>query len=103
MEKVIRDGKVAILYSPGYGAGWYSWSGHKELLFNPVLVDMVEKGNHKLITDKFVKKLLNIDIYTGGADDLKIGWLDVGTAFIIDEYDGFESLKAVGGIDFLIA
>ena len=26
MEKVIRDGKVAVLYSPGYGAGWsYSW------------------------------------------------------------------------------
>ena len=22
MEKVIRDGKVAVLYSPGYGAGW---------------------------------------------------------------------------------
>jgi hypothetical protein len=26
MEKVIRDGKVAVLYSPGYGAGWYSWN-----------------------------------------------------------------------------
>ena len=26
MQKVIRDGKVAVLYSPGYGAGWYTWS-----------------------------------------------------------------------------
>ena len=26
MNKVIRDGKVAVLYSPGYGAGWYSWN-----------------------------------------------------------------------------
>jgi len=22
VEKLIRDGKVAVLYSPGYGAGW---------------------------------------------------------------------------------
>ena len=22
MEKVIRDGNVAVLYSPGFGAGW---------------------------------------------------------------------------------
>ena len=26
MDKVIRDGKVAVLYSPGFGAGWSTWS-----------------------------------------------------------------------------
>ena len=26
MTKCIRDGKVAILYSPGYGAGWSTWN-----------------------------------------------------------------------------
>ena len=45
MEKVIKEGKVAVLVSPNYGAGWYSWnSGYKELLFHPKLVEMVEQG-----------------------------------------------------------
>jgi hypothetical protein len=26
IKKVIRDGKVAVLISDGYGAGWYSWN-----------------------------------------------------------------------------
>ena len=26
MEKIEQDGKVAVLYSPGYGAGWSSWA-----------------------------------------------------------------------------
>ena len=48
VNKVIRGGKVAVLYSPGYGAGWSTWgSEHKEiLLFHPRLVEAVEKGEH---------------------------------------------------------
>jgi len=42
MEKVIRDGKVAVLISQGWGAGWYSWHrDNQELLFHPKLVEMV--------------------------------------------------------------
>lgn len=26
MDKIERDGKVAVLYSPGYGAGWSTWA-----------------------------------------------------------------------------
>lgn len=48
MEKLVRDGKVAILYSKGYGAGWYSWHGIKELIFHPKLIEMVELGNRDL-------------------------------------------------------
>jgi hypothetical protein len=43
MDKVIRDGQVAVLYSPGFGAGWYSWNREMpELLFEPNLVAMIE-------------------------------------------------------------
>ena len=48
MEKVIRDGKVAVLYSPGYGAGWYSWHDIEDLLYDPAVVEMVEKGKYKV-------------------------------------------------------
>lgn len=96
MEKVIKDGQVAVLYSPGYGAGWYSWNKeHKELLFHPKLVAMVEAGKRAEITDAWVKENLGIDIYTGGAEGLKIEWLPKGTAFQIEEYDGFETIQTL--------
>lgn len=96
MEKVIRDGKVAVLVSPGWGAGWYSWNTeHQELLFHPKLVEMVEQNRHKEITEEWVLENLGIDIYSGGAGDLRIEWLPVGTVFEINEFDGNESLRTL--------
>jgi acetyl-CoA acetyltransferase len=41
MEKVIRDGKVAILYSPGFGAGWSTWNSYSnEMIFDPDIVNV---------------------------------------------------------------
>lgn len=35
MKKLIRDGKVAVLVSPGFGAGWSTWNGDDEdAIFN---------------------------------------------------------------------
>ena len=99
MEKVIRDGKVAVLVSHGFGAGWYSWnSEHQELLFHPKLVEMVEQKRNKEIDDEWVKENLGIDIYAGGADGISIHWLPIGTAFEIDEYDGSESLRTLADL-----
>ena len=97
MEKVIRDDKVAVLISHGFGAGWYSWnSEHKELLFHPKLVEMVEQGKAEEIDDEWLKSNLGIDdVYSGGAASLQIHWLPVGTPFEVDEYDGAESLRTI--------
>lgn len=42
-EKYIReDGKIAALYSPGFGAGWYSWNTqHEGLVFDAEIVRAV--------------------------------------------------------------
>lgn len=97
MEKVIRDGKVAVLISHGFGAGWYSWSRNNEaLLFHHKLVEMVEQGKADQIDEDWVKENLGIeDFYCGGASDLQIHWLPVGTAFQVEEYDGAESLRTM--------
>lgn len=94
MEKVIRDGHVAVLYSPGYGAGWFTWNeNHKELLFHPKIVEMVEQNRNSEINEDWVKDNLGIaNAYTGGAEDLRIEWIPQGTRFIINEYDGSESI-----------
>lgn len=99
MEKVIRDGKVAVLVSHGFGAGWYSWnSEHQELLFHPKLVEMVEQKRNREIDDEWVKENLGIDIYAAGSDGLTIHWLPIGTAFEIQEYDGSESLRTIADL-----
>ena len=98
MDKVIRDGKVAVLYSPGFGAGWYTWHDMEELIYHPKLVEMVENNQQGEITKGLIAELLGIidedDMpYIGGACDLVIQWVPVGTEFIIEEYDGNESIR----------
>lgn len=92
MEKVIRDGKVAVLYSPGYGAGWYSWSEDISKLFNPKIVHAIES---KVSKDELLE-LANSeypDDYNGGAVDLEIEWIPIGTQFKIEACDGYESIQ----------
>ena len=46
-ERVVRDGRVAVLVSPGFGAGWSTWADRelrKRLLFDPEVVAWVEGG-----------------------------------------------------------
>lgn len=99
MEKVIREGKVAVLVSYGFGAGWYSWNDDKRLLFDPKLIELVESDRSKEITESWVLENLGIsNVYCGGAKDLSIVWIEEGTAFEIDEYDGSESLKTLSSL-----
>lgn len=101
-EKVVRDGKVAVLVSGGFGAGWYSWnSDYPQLLFHPKLVELVEAGKQDEITADFIKDIFDIDIYCGGAKDLSIHWLPVGTAFEINEHDGSESLNTMADLTLI--
>ena len=90
MNKLIRDGKVAVLYSPKYGAGWSTWNSDIELLFDPAIVKMVEKKQFDELETFLTLKYPNI--YLGGLEDLEIEWLPVGTEFRIEEHDGAESI-----------
>ena len=100
MNKVIRDGKVAVLYSPGYGAGWYSWNRDRpECLFDPNIVAMVEAGQH----DQIEEYCKTADLYAGGAKQLEIEWLPVGTPFKILENDGHETIEHQYTPDWLVA
>ena len=99
MKKVIRDGNVAVLYSPGYGAGWSTWCYNDDLvetlLFHPLIVEKVESGHENEITTEWLVQQFGEefeDVYCGGADQLEIAWLPEGTAFRIEEYDGFETV-----------
>ena len=92
MDRVVRAGKVAVLYSPKFGAGWYSWNRDRvDMLFDPGLVDLVLEGDAKKILVYVTLRWPGA--YTGGLDDLAIEWIPVGSRFIIEEHDGAETVK----------
>jgi hypothetical protein len=92
VKKLIDNGKVAVLYSPGFGAGWSTWNpGMPDLLFDPTIVEFVE--NEKWAELNTYVTLKYPGIYDGGMRDLAVAWLPVGTEFDIKEYDGAETLE----------
>lgn len=109
MEKVIKDGKVAVCFSPNYGAGWSTWANEKHretLLFHPAIVNMVLNKKQEEITKAWMAKNLGEeykDVYLGGVCDLEVEWIDEGTLFKIHEYDGWESIEYYDIEDYFMA
>ena len=105
-EKLIHDGKVAVLYSPGYGAGWSTWD-HDEgvaefLLFDRRLVEAAKAGATEREVSEFLETIYGSDRYisTGGWEQIVTQWVPVGTKFLIEEYDGAESLVLFDQVKF---
>ena len=103
MEKIERDGMVAVLVSSGYGAGWSTWNReHRETL-------CMDAEIVQAVLDKDIDKAVKIAkqkcgaFYEGGARDLTVEWVKKGASFEIDEYDGSELLHVIGDHDYLVA
>ena len=91
MKKIIRDGQVAVLYSPGFGAGWSTWNPtFPECIFDPEIV-------------RFVEQKYGDEFYAGGVEDLIIVYLPEGTEFVINEYDGSESVHLKEHMTWMVA
>jgi hypothetical protein len=92
MDKFIINDKVAVLYSPGYGSGWYTWNQEfPELIFSPAIVKLV--ADEKFEELETYMELKYPEVFKGGMMDLEIEWIPVGTEFRIHEYDGSESIE----------
>jgi len=104
MEKLIRDGKVAVLVSPGFGAGWSTWDHGAygaEMIFDSVLAAYVDEG--KMDEAKTYVAVRFPEAYTGGLEDLVVQWIPVGTMFKINEYDGSESIELKEADQWMVA
>jgi hypothetical protein len=95
MEKLVRDGKVAVLVSPGWGSGWID-KGR----FDPTLVQMLEACASKEQILKYCQEVYPGEWF-GGLSDLKVAWVTQGEYFYVHEYDGNEWI--VPQEDFYIA
>jgi hypothetical protein len=109
VDRLIRDGQVAVLYSPGHGAGWSTWC-HEDLavrlsmLFDPQIADIRDRGDPDWREQAEAIALVKYpEAYIGGLADLEVRWLPLGTQFRVLEYDGFESVEINGEIEWITA
>ena len=101
MDRVIRDGRVAVIFSPGYGSGWYTSHNIEALIFDPSIVSWIEAEEQDKILNYMTLKYPNV--YLGTLDDLRIAWIPEGTEFVIDEYDGSESISFKDKVSWITA
>lgn len=98
-----EHGRVAVLVSHGFGAGWSTWADDSEaegMLFDSRIVDAVLAEQSASEIAALVEEL-GYDSYLGGVDDLRVYWLEPGTRFIVDEYDGSESLRTFDDLTYV--
>ena len=102
---------MAVLVSPGGGAGWSTWfAGPASLgawcLFAPEVVAWVEAGKPGGLA--LLRELVDAHpsagaMYCGGGMDLEIQWLPIGTKFRVTEYSGSEGIELADEIEWYIA
>ena len=119
-DKVIVDGKVAVLVSGGFGGGWSTWmygsvgcaESNQSMAFEPKVVEMLLAGEkdknraeRKVTKDKIEAYMAEAypDFYAGGIDGLKVEWVPQGAKFYIEEYDGNETLVLESDMNWLTA
>ena len=104
--QVEQDGKVAVLYAPHFGAGWSTWNEDDIallLMTHREIVEAVQQGKDIRSIYKIAERLVREA--TGNpeehvcvlADALQIEWVDKGSQFEVNEYDGSETIHGIGG------
>lgn len=95
------DGKIGIVYSPGFGAGWSTW-GDLESALDQELAHAIHNNESIDVIEQIANKNWP-DQYTGGLSDCIVEWVEEGTQFVIDEYDGNESIVINSGDYWVVA
>lgn len=112
VKKLERDGLVAVLVSPDYGAGWSSWANPEEreaMLFDPDIVQAVldhEASGNKTLMVRQIEQIVEIkryQSYTGGLEQLRVVWIPKGVHFRVTEYDGSEGIELASQIIWDVA
>lgn len=103
MEKVVRDGKVAVVIS--LDGIWSALEHNKNiveiLIFHPLIVEKVLA--EEAITEQWMIDTFGIKGYSCDGDELIVEWIEQGEEFFIDTYDGIEEIRFRKYIDLFTA
>ena len=101
MKMFKRNGKVGVLVSPGFGAGFSTWN-EPEMAVDFDLVEAFLSGDKTRFAYIVVEKY-GENMYLGGMNDLMVVWVDEGKKFRIDEYDGNERVEILEDANWFTA
>jgi len=101
MKMFKKDGKTAVLVSPGFGAGFSTWN-KPEMAVDFDLVEAFLSGDMNRFEYIVVEKY-GENMYLGGMKDLMVVWVDEGKKFRIDEYDGNERVEILEDTNWFTA
>lgn len=102
MRKQLIGGKIAIIYHPGYGAGWYTWHGIREALFDPEIVNAIREDRFEE-GQKYLEETYKLDPSVYNIKELDIFYVMPGSKFLVVEYDGSETVISSDQIQFIEA
>lgn len=93
MEKLVRNGMVAVVVSRDFGAGWVTCNDpqHAEFLAMDANIAKAVLSQRNDMAIKVAQAVVPSLDYSGGGD-LEIEWVEKGRKFSITEYDGAESI-----------
>jgi len=101
MKMFKKDGKTAVLVSPGFGAGFSTWN-KPEMAVDFDLVEAFLSGDMNRFEYIVVEKY-GENMYLGGMENLMVVWVDEGNKFRIDEYDGNERVEILEDANWFTA
>ena len=101
MKMFKKDGKTAVLVSPGFGAGFSTWN-KPEMAVDFDLVEAFLSGD-KTRFEYIVVEKYGENMYLGGMKNLMVVWVDEGNKFRIDEYDGNEAVEILEDTNWFTA
>ena len=102
-SRVYRDGKVAVLISRGFGAGWSTWNkSYPGMLYDAQVVDLLL--NETNFDDVYIKAqeicaIKYPDAYIS-VEGLEVVWIDQGRKFVVQEYDGSEHIQFLDEVEW---
>lgn len=112
-----EEGMIAVLVSPGYGAGWSTWN-QPELAYDKRVVEfwLSKKDDENFMRDidSFARNITQEKtseyfasigysaVYFGGFRDIEMEWVAPGQMFRIDEYDGSETLVSFDRLEYTV-
>lgn len=91
-----NENERGVLISPGYGAGWSTWNDSR-LAYDSRVVEfwLDHKDAEGEEVKEFCESIGYPNVYCGGYGQLELIFVKAGSSFLIEEYDGSESLEMI--------
>ena len=104
MNKHIENGRVAVIISNAHGSGWSTWASKEERLnqlFDSSIVWYLLYGSYEQLEQYIALRYPERSGYNVTA--LIVEWIDQGTEFVVDDYDGLETIRIKDKISWITA